>query len=95
MVQEQETTPFERNGCRGNVVRTVGAEEAAILMRDYGFDRRGMDLVPTGYDDTETSFNEVRVDDGQRKPLWTFTRFRPAHCSGLPARNTTRGGAGD
>ena len=45
---------------RGNVVRTVGAEEAAVLMREYGFQRRGMDLVPTGYDATQEILNEAR-----------------------------------
>lgn len=45
---------------RGKKVRTVGAEEAAALMREYGFQRRGMDLVPTGYDATQEILNEAR-----------------------------------
>jgi len=45
---------------RGDVVRTVGAEMAAILMRDYGFERRGMDLVPREYDATQQLLDEVR-----------------------------------
>ena len=94
---------------RGNVVRTVGAEEAAILMRDYGFDRRGMDLVPTGYDATQKLLNEVRRlaamtdkyhSQYDSKPFKRGSGHLPAFgaaqtvpVSDTRARNTTRGGA--
>jgi len=94
---------------RGNVVRTVGAEEAAILMRDYGFDRRGMNLVPTGYDATQKLLDEVRrlaamTDEYHSqydsKPFKRGSGHLPAFgaaqtvpVSDTRARNTTRGGA--
>ena len=94
---------------RGNVVRTVGAEEAAILMRDYGFDRRGMDLVPTGYDATQKLLDEVRRlaamtdkyhSQYDSKPFKRGSGHLPAFgaaqtvpVSDTRARNTTRGGA--